>query len=64
MDLRHRIKKAFSPDTYSFDAAVRNANRLKWSLQNLPAYLQTLRKIYLDPAARSQFTERKRKLRV
>src|ERR1700746_995682 len=64
MDLRHRIKKAFSPDTYSLDAAVRNANRLKWSMKNLPAYLKTLRKIYLDPAARSQFTERKRKLSV
>jgi SAM-dependent methyltransferase len=64
MDLRHRIKKAFSPDTYSLDAAVRNANRLKWSLQNLPAYLQTLRKINLDPAARSQLIERKRKLRL
>src|ERR1700737_2621894 len=64
MDLLHRIKKAFSPDTYSLDAAARNANRLKWSLKNLPAYLRTLRKTYLDPAGRSVFFERKRKLRV
>jgi SAM-dependent methyltransferase len=64
MDLSHRIKKAFSSDTYSLDAAVRNVNRLKWSLKNLPANLRTLRKTYLDPSARSQFIERKRKMRV
>jgi hypothetical protein len=64
MDLSHRIKKAFSSDTYSLDAAVRNVNRLKWSLKNLLAYLRTLRKTYLDPSARSQLIERKRKMRV
>ena len=64
MDLSHRIKKAFFPRTYSLDAAVRNVNRLKWNMQNLPGYLRTLRKTYLDPVARSQFVERKRKLRV
>ena len=64
MDLSHRIKKAFSSDTYSLDAAVRNVNRLKWSLKNLPANLRTLRKTYLDPSARSQLIERKRKMRV
>ena len=64
MDLLHRIKKAFSPGTYSLDAAARNANRLKWGLKNLPAYLRTLRKTYIDPSVRSQFFERKRKLRV
>src|ERR1700730_7695441 len=64
MDLLHRIKKAFSPGTYSLDAAARNANRLKWSLRNWPANLRTLRKTYFDPTARSQFLERKRKLCV
>jgi SAM-dependent methyltransferase len=64
MDLKHRIKKAFSPDTYSVAAGVRNVNRLKWGLKNLPAYLQMVGRIYLDPAARSQLTERRRKLQV
>jgi SAM-dependent methyltransferase len=64
MDLKHRIKKAFSPDIYSVAAGVRNVNRLKWGLKNLPAYLQMVGRIYLDPAARSQLTERRRKLQV
>ncbi len=57
-------QKGLFPRTYSLDAAVRNVNRLKWNMQNLPGYLRTLRKTYLDPVARSQFVERKRKLRV
>jgi SAM-dependent methyltransferase len=64
MDLQHRIKKAFSPNTYSLGAAVRNLNRLNWGLKNLPAYLQTLSRNYLDPAARFQLAERRRKLQV
>jgi SAM-dependent methyltransferase len=64
MNLSHRLKKAFSPDTYSLDAAVRNLHRLKWRLKNLPADLQTLRKAYLDPVARSRIIERKRKVTV
>jgi SAM-dependent methyltransferase len=64
MELKHRIKKAFSPDTYSLAAGARNVNRLKWGLKNLPAYFQTVGRIYLDPAARSQLTERRRKLHI
>jgi SAM-dependent methyltransferase len=64
MDLKHRIKKAFSADTYSLAAGVRNVNRLKWGLKNLPAYFQTVGRIYLDPAARSQLSERRRRLHV
>ena len=64
MNLKHRIKKAFSADTYSLDAGIRNVNRLKWGLKNLPAYFQTVGRTYFDPVARSQLTERKRKLHV
>jgi SAM-dependent methyltransferase len=64
MNISHRIKKAFSPETYSLDAAVRNLNRFKWKVKNLPADLQTLRKTYLDPVARSRLIERKSKLTV
>src|SRR5262249_26743866 len=64
MDLKHRIRKAFSVDTYSLDAAIRNVNRLKWGLRNLPGYFQTVGGTYLDPAARSQLAERRRKLQV
>jgi SAM-dependent methyltransferase len=64
MELSHRIKKVFSSDTYSLDAAVRNVNRLKWSLKNFPTYLRTMGGTYLDPAARSRLVERKRKMRV
>jgi SAM-dependent methyltransferase len=64
MDFKRKIEKAFSPDAYSLDAAVRNVNRLKWSLKSFPAYLRTIGKTYLDPAARSQLAERNRKLQV
>jgi SAM-dependent methyltransferase len=64
MDLKHRIKKAFSTDTYSLDAAVRNVNRLRWGLKNLPGYFQTVCRTYFNPAARSQLAERRRRLQV
>jgi SAM-dependent methyltransferase len=64
MDLSHRIKKVFSPETYSLDAAFRNVNRLKWSLKNSPAYFGTLGETYLDPAARARLNERKRKMHL
>src|SRR6202007_1866137 len=64
MDLKHRIKKAFSTDTYSLDAAVRNVNRLRWGLKNLPGYFQTVCRTYFDPLERSQLAERRRKLHV
>jgi SAM-dependent methyltransferase len=64
MDFTQKIKKTFSPDTYSLDAAVRNVNRLKWSLKNFPAYLRTLGTTYFEPSARSRLVERKRKIRM
>jgi SAM-dependent methyltransferase len=64
MDFKRKIEKAFSSDAYSLDAAVRNVNRLKWSLKNFPAYLRKTGKTYIDPASRSQLAERKRKLHV
>ncbi len=64
MDFLQKIKKTFSSDTYSLDAAIRNVYRLKWSLKNFPAYLRTMGKTYLDPSARSQFFERKRKMQI
>jgi SAM-dependent methyltransferase len=64
MDFAKKIKKAFSAETYSLDAALRNVNRLKWNLTNLPGYLGKLGATYLDPAARARLAERKRIMQV
>jgi SAM-dependent methyltransferase len=64
MDFAKKIKKAFSAETYSPDAALRNVNRLKWNLTNFPDYLRKLGTTYLDPAARGRLAERKRTMEV
>ncbi len=64
MDFAKKNKKGGSADTYTLDAAVRNVNRLKWNLTNLPDYLRKLGATSLDPAARAQLAERERTIQV
>jgi SAM-dependent methyltransferase len=64
MDFTHRIKKAFRLDTYTAGAAVRNLQRIRWTLKNTPWRIRTVLSVYLNRELRNQLRADKQKLKI
>ena len=62
MEPAHRLRKIFSQDTYSKEAAVRNLRRLSWKMRNAPDWTATLCQHVLKAEARKNLAARQRVL--
>lgn len=64
MDFTQKIKKAFRLDTYTAGAAVRNLQRIRWTLKNTPRRIRTVLSVYLNRDQRNQLRARKQNLQI
>ena len=64
MHFTEKLKKIFRPDTYTAGAAVRNIDRIRWTLQNTPVHLGTVLSVYLNQERRKQLHAGQQKLQI